>query len=905
MTSQIKITQLTNIGSGNIATTTLLPVVNMAGVPTTQKTTLGNLANVILSQAGSNYAPASLSNVAYSVSNAAQPNITSVGTLTSVSVTGNATIGNVTTGGLLTATGNITGGNVTTAGKVSAGTLSVTGTTNLGAVANVTITGGTNGQVLTTNGSNVLSWTTVSGGGGNATPGGSNTQIQFNDAGTFNGNSGFTFNKTAGSLASPMIDTALIYHLNGTIIENSDLTHGPTAAVIVPSNGNTTSPVQITNTYGNIGITAGTNSSNLQNWNFNNDGNFTLPNGTRIGNIDGNNAVGVDVVANSQFMIQTNDGNGFYGWFFNEHGSMVVPATANSEATIQSYANNGNNGSFLRLVTDVNSSLLIGTSNNNHVVLNIDRKGANIRWIYDNDGYLNLPGNTFSMKYANGTQVPLDSIQSKIANGTSNVNIATSGGAVTVNAGSANAWTFGTDGTLTTTNSSQIVPAGNNFNLYTYGVNGAVQFFTDVSGNNHNWSFDGYGYTNLPFTQGYTDTAVITTNGAGSLMLQTGAGPTQNFLFSSDGSLTIPAGDANTVGSGQIFSGNESSFINLDVQFDSNILGGMRLGTSGTVPVDIATGNGSGGFYTWRFDNEGWFAFPASNGYAGGGAIGYDATSDSLQTTFEGNITLNNAGGTWTFDTTSQLSTPDGTLIGAVEGPGTFGFYNANNTNFLIEGPNNITWSFDTGTGNTTVPGPINGGTNASVTLNALNNGDAPSVQILNWDVANSAPSTLISVNPNNVEIVSGITTPSPKQWTLDNTGNLELPTISLGSGVNEQSVIRSQRKVIPPFRYSAVVDGSTPTTVYIAEVDSVTIKTTLVVQHSGLGFEMFDVSAVAAGANIMYSISNRINATGQADTTAVVEYMGSQLVITLTVNSGATTSWVTYDSTEFGIAFD
>jgi hypothetical protein len=44
--------------------------------------------------------------------------------------------------------------------------LNVAGTSNLGPVANVTITGGTNGQVLTTNGSNVLSWTTVSGGGG-------------------------------------------------------------------------------------------------------------------------------------------------------------------------------------------------------------------------------------------------------------------------------------------------------------------------------------------------------------------------------------------------------------------------------------------------------------------------------------------------------------------------------------------------------------------------------------------------------------------------------------------------------------------------------------------------------------------------------------------------------------------
>jgi len=47
-------------------------------------------------------------------------------------------------------------------------TLAVTGTSNLNNVSNVTILGGTNGQVLTTNGAGGLSWTTVSGGGGGA-----------------------------------------------------------------------------------------------------------------------------------------------------------------------------------------------------------------------------------------------------------------------------------------------------------------------------------------------------------------------------------------------------------------------------------------------------------------------------------------------------------------------------------------------------------------------------------------------------------------------------------------------------------------------------------------------------------------------------------------------------------------
>jgi len=67
---------------------------------------------------------------------------------------------------LRTYTGNISASNINALGNISGGSLTVYGTTNLNTVSNVTITGGTNGQVLTTNGHGQLSWTTVSGGGG-------------------------------------------------------------------------------------------------------------------------------------------------------------------------------------------------------------------------------------------------------------------------------------------------------------------------------------------------------------------------------------------------------------------------------------------------------------------------------------------------------------------------------------------------------------------------------------------------------------------------------------------------------------------------------------------------------------------------------------------------------------------
>ena len=75
------------------------------------------------------------------VTSNAQANITSVGTLTSLSVSGNIVSGNVRTGGQVSATGNITGGNVlsngqlSTAGNIIAGNISIGG--NLSTPGNI------------------------------------------------------------------------------------------------------------------------------------------------------------------------------------------------------------------------------------------------------------------------------------------------------------------------------------------------------------------------------------------------------------------------------------------------------------------------------------------------------------------------------------------------------------------------------------------------------------------------------------------------------------------------------------------------------------------------------------------------------------------------------------------------
>ena len=102
---------------------------------------------------------------------------------------------------------SVAGGNVTDQVAYAAIANSVAGANVTGpvnalnaAVSDVSISGGINGYVLQTDGLGNLSWTAQTGGGGNGTPGGANTDIQFNNAGTFGGASGFTFNNITGTM---------------------------------------------------------------------------------------------------------------------------------------------------------------------------------------------------------------------------------------------------------------------------------------------------------------------------------------------------------------------------------------------------------------------------------------------------------------------------------------------------------------------------------------------------------------------------------------------------------------------------------------------------------------------------------------------------------------------------------
>lgn len=131
--------------------------------------------------------------------------------------------------------------------------VSITNTANLGDAANVIITGGTAGYLLSTDGNGNLSWV-----GGNGTPGGSNTQMQFNDDGVFGGSAALTFDKTTDTLTATTVN---IDDINANSIDAGNIqvvTSLNSPNVNVSTRANVTGNLRVT---GNVNFTGSTNIS--------------------------------------------------------------------------------------------------------------------------------------------------------------------------------------------------------------------------------------------------------------------------------------------------------------------------------------------------------------------------------------------------------------------------------------------------------------------------------------------------------------------------------------------------------------------------------------------------------------------------------------------------------------------
>jgi hypothetical protein len=248
--------------------------------------TLGNVrANLFLGN---------LSGSASTVTASNQPNITSVGTLGNLTVTSNISTSNIF-GTIRTASQP----DITSLGTLTS--LTVSGSANLGSPANVRITGGGSGYVLSTDGTGNLSWVSATAGTGNANVAGSNTQIQYNDGTNLAASANLTFNNTSKTLT---VDKISVTDLSVT---------GNVTSNLIPSVDSTYDLGSSSRKFKDLYLSG--NSLHLSDVTVTaNNGNLSLPNTVFSGKTFVSNVSNLNISGGTSGYILSTDGSGNLNW---------------------------------------------------------------------------------------------------------------------------------------------------------------------------------------------------------------------------------------------------------------------------------------------------------------------------------------------------------------------------------------------------------------------------------------------------------------------------------------------------------------------------------------------------------------------------------------------------------------
>jgi hypothetical protein len=668
-------------------------------------------ANVTGTVANANYS--AFSGVA---TTAAQPNITSLGTLTALNVSGTSNlsaIGNVKiTGGssgqviatdgtgnlsfttisgsaisngnsnvnIAAANGNVTltaGGNttmtVTSTGANVAGYTNVTGNltvgsiSNLGAVGNVRITGGTSGQVLTTNGNGNLSWSTVSGGSGSSISNG-NSNLAIYDS---------NLQLKLGNISNVLYAEAYQFGANwytSTVTANGNIAITSTTTGPNSYGGFLTVDKGITAQYitSNTSISAATylgvfaSSSNAQ------------PNITSVGTLLALGVTGDILVYTGN--ITTNSGNitsgnainakGFYGYgqgiidFKVSNSGMSVSNGGGNTAEVRLQAVDGANGGEAVVIskTAVTTALNFTLTGSNISLGNINSvkiTGGITGQVLTTDGNGNL-------SFTNS----ISSISS-LSNGTSNITLASNGNITMSVANTANVInisdtavnvnaTLTVSGAATFNGGLQGILYSGNSNVRIWSPNGVVAISATGTANvlKANAStvsvlnLESQGLSNLNSVSNVTITGgsngqVLTTNGSGGLSWTTiTSGSTDsisngnsNVSVAANGNVTISsAGNANIVtvtGTGANIAGTLNAtgnvvFTGANIHLGGN--GNIKItgGSSGQILSTDGTGN-----LSWTTSGSGGNSISSGNSN-----VAFAAANGNINLTSAGNISL-------------------------------------------------------------------------------------------------------------------------------------------------------------------------------------------------------------------------------------------------------------------------
>jgi hypothetical protein len=339
--------------------------------------------------------------------------------------------------------------------------VAVTGNTNLGDVLNITISGGSANQVLTTDGTGNVYW---------------QSPIIYGNAEVANYLPTYTGNLKGGNA-----------NISGEILANAlnvsfNVNAYTVSANFIAGDGSNLSNLPLVNnaananysSYANVANTAGTVTTNAQpnitsvgtltslsvtgnitggNANLGNaiNANYFIGAGNNLSNIQGPNVAGTVGNANLSQYLNVSDVSNNYSYH-------VVLSAGSGDKSLHIDADDNlqyNPNSGLLTAVRMDASIFVGNLyySNGYPVANVVGIG--------NIATINLDGNSSNVLLGNGTFGDVPGIKAVIANGDSNVKIATANGNVTVSvAGSPNVGVFGTDSLTISSN----IFAGNTVN---------------------------------------------------------------------------------------------------------------------------------------------------------------------------------------------------------------------------------------------------------------------------------------------------------------------------------------------------------------------------------------------------------------------------------------------------------
>ena len=215
-----------------------------------------------------------------------------------------------------------------------------------------------------------------------------------------------------------------MYDFNGLTVNNGDLSHGSTSSLVIPGNGNTTNPTQLTNTYGNIVLTTGPNPGNTVAWTFDNTGGLNLAGAGVVRRQDS-----VNIVSNGYSQLQwvdsgnlnlpnPNDTGGITHWAYVDSGGVHIETNYNAPGGSH-FWNFDTSGALTFPGGTIAEDNIEATGNFGfempaNIGFGILANAGSQEWTFDTDGKLTAPGEVYGQYYtirgANGPGTDIGSL---------------------------------------------------------------------------------------------------------------------------------------------------------------------------------------------------------------------------------------------------------------------------------------------------------------------------------------------------------------------------------------------------------------------------------------------------------------------------------------------------------------